>query len=71
LATIDPPVRGGFKDGVGTFLGDDVHKGRPVVARFRWSELTADTAKWDQAFSTDGGKTWETNWLMQFTRAPG
>ncbi len=70
LATIDPPVRGGFKDGVGTFLGDDVHKGRPVTVRFRWSELTGDAAKWDQAFSTDGGKTWETNWLMQFTRAP-
>jgi hypothetical protein len=70
LATIDPPVRGGFKDGVGTFLGDDVHKGQPVTVRFRWSELTAKTAKWDQAFSTDGGKTWETNWLMWFTRAP-
>jgi hypothetical protein len=71
LATLDPPVRGGFKDGVGTFVGDDTHKGTPIIARFRWSDITASTAKWDQAFSTDGGKTWETNWLMQFTRAAG
>ncbi len=70
IATIDPPVRGGFKDGVGTFQGHDSHKGTPVIARFRWTEITASTAKWDQAFSTDGGKTWETNWLMQFARAP-
>jgi hypothetical protein len=67
---MDPPVRGGFKDGVGVFQGADTHEGRPIIARFRWSEITANTAKWDQAFSTDGGKTWETNWLMQFARAP-
>lgn len=71
LGGMDPPVRGGFKDGVGVFQGADTHEGRPIIARFRWSEITATTAKWDQAFSTDGGKTWETNWLMQFTRAAG
>ena len=71
IANIDPPVRGGFKDGVGVFVGNDTHKGTPIIARFRWSELTANTAKWDQAFSTDGGKTWETNWRMEFTRAKG
>ncbi len=71
IANIDPPVRGGFKDGTGVFIGSDTHKGTPVTVRFRWSELTGDTAKWDQAFSTDGGKTWETNWRMEFTRAKG
>ena len=69
-AVLDPPVRGGFRDGVGTFLGDDTHEGRPVTVRFRWSKITAGAAEWDQAFSTDGGKTWETNWRMWFTRAP-
>lgn len=65
---IDVPVRGGFRDGVGEFLADDEWKGTPVTVRFRWSEITANTARWDQAYSTDGGKTWEFNWLMQFTR---
>jgi hypothetical protein len=68
---MDPPVRGGFKDGVGVFQGADTYNGRPIIARFRWTEITANTAKWDQAFSTDGGKTWETNWRMEFTRAAG
>ena len=67
--TLDPPVRGGFKDGVGTFLGDDTLNGRPIKVRFRWSQITAASAQWDQAFSPDGGATWETNWVMDFTRA--
>lgn len=69
--TIDPPVRGGFKDGVGTFVGDDVLRDKPIKVRFRWSEITANSARWEQAFSPDGGKTWEVNWVMHFTRAAG
>jgi hypothetical protein len=66
---IEPPVRGGFADGVGTFVGDDTLRGRPVKVRFRWSAINAGSAQWDQAFSPDGGTTWETNWHMDFTRA--
>lgn len=65
---IDVPVRGGFRDGVGIFLSDDVWNGTPVTVRFRWSEIQANSAVWDQAFSTDGGATWESNWVMHFTR---
>jgi hypothetical protein len=65
---MDPPVRGGFKNGVGTFLGDDSLNGRPIKVRFRWSQITPTSAHWDQAFSPDGGVTWETNWIMEFTR---
>lgn len=65
---IDPPVRGGFADGVGTFIGDDTWKGRPVKVRFRWTKITPTSAHWDQASSGDGGVTWETNWDMDFTR---
>jgi hypothetical protein len=66
---IEPPVRGGFKDGVGIFTGDDTLNGRPIKVRFEWSKITANSAHWEQAFSPDGGTTWEMNWAMDFTRA--
>jgi hypothetical protein len=68
--TIDTPMRGGFKDGVGTFLADETFNGRPIKVRFRWSEITPTSARWEQAFSPDAGATWETNWIMHFKRAP-
>lgn len=64
----DPPVVGGFVDGVGIFEGDDQHEGTPVRVRFRWTHETPQTARWEQAFSADGGVTWETNWIMNMTR---
>jgi len=66
---IEPPVHGGFRDGVGTFIGDDTLRGRPIKMRFVWSRITSTSAHWEQAFSPDGGKTWEVNWRMDFTRA--
>jgi len=68
-AHIDPPVYGGFSNGTGVFIGDDVFRGKPVKVRFRWSGIKADSARWDQAFSPDDGTTWEPNWYMVFTRA--
>jgi len=65
---LEPPVVGAFENGVGTFYGRDQHKGTPVLARFIWSDITRDSAHWQQAFSTDEGKTWETNWVMHMTR---
>jgi hypothetical protein len=65
---LQPPVVGRFENGVGTFLGRDVHRGRPVLVRFIWSHITADSALWQQAFSADDGQTWETNWIMRMTR---
>jgi hypothetical protein len=66
--TIDVPVRGAFVDGVGTFLCEDVFEGRPIWVRFLWSEIAQNTARWEQAFSADGGTIWETNWIMEFAR---
>lgn len=69
VAAIEPPVVGGFQNGTGLFEGDDVFDGRPIRVRFIWSDITASTATWQQAFSTDDGRTWETNWVMSFERA--
>jgi hypothetical protein len=65
---LEPPVIGEFVNGVGTFLGRDRHEGIPVLVRFVWSEIAATSAKWEQAFSIDEGRNWETNWIMRMTR---
>jgi hypothetical protein len=65
---IGAPVRGCFEDGVGTFIGDDEVRGKPVLNRLRWYDIGPDRASWSQAMSPDGGATWEDNWFMQFTR---
>ena len=65
---LQPPVRGAFVDGVGTFDGDDTFDGKPIKVRFLWKPLSAKAVRWEQAFSPDGGVTWETNWTMDFTR---
>jgi hypothetical protein len=65
---LQPPVHGTFTDGIGTFYGEDDCNGIPVIARFIWSRITPTSALWEQAFSVDGGATWEDNWTMSFTR---
>lgn len=67
-AALDPPVKGRFIDGVGTFHADGVVGGKTVRTRFVWSRITAKSARWEQALSSDAGKTWDTNWVMEFTR---
>jgi hypothetical protein len=62
---VEPPMVGGFSDGLGTFLADEVLDGRAIKVRFRW--IVGATPRWEQAFCADGGKTWETNWVMDFT----
>jgi len=65
---VDPPVKGKFVDGVGTFYADDTLRGKPIRVRFTWSKITPTAGHWEQAFSPDGGKTWEVNWVMEFRR---
>jgi hypothetical protein len=65
---LDPPMRGIFTNGVGTFYADDAFDGRAIRVRFIWSKITTVSCQWEQAFSADQGMNWETNWVMQFTR---
>jgi hypothetical protein len=66
--TLIPPMVGRFIGGVGEFFGDEMSNGKKVRCRFRWTPNADGSAQWEQAFSDDGGKTWETNWIMTFTR---
>ena len=63
-----PPMVGRFDGDVGQFFGDQVLDGRKVLCRFLWTRTNPRSPQWEQAFSDDGGKTWETNWIMTFTR---
>lgn len=67
---LDPPVVGSFVGGIGTFTTVDEFAGRPIVVRFRWLDTATPAPRWEQAFSPDGGKTWEVNWEMGFTQVP-
>jgi hypothetical protein len=67
---LDQPVKGHFENGVGTFYADDTFQGKPIRVRFLWSHITATSARWEQAFSPDAGKTWETNWIQEIRRLP-
>lgn len=60
---LTPAVYGGFRDGVGEFFGDDQLGGRPIKVRFLVFRQGPDKARFEQAFSGDGGVTWETNWV--------
>jgi hypothetical protein len=66
---LQPPVRGAWSGDECVLVGEDEHDGRRVLVRFRWSDVTEQTARWEQAYSADDGETWETNWIMDFSPA--
>ena len=62
--TLTPPVIGGFRDGRGEFHGQDtLADGRTVLVRFTIACTTPDECHFEQAFSADGGRSWEVNWI--------
>jgi hypothetical protein len=65
---LDTPMIGKFENGRGEFYGHEVNDNKHVYSRFIWSEISETSCRWEQALSADGGKTWETNWVMEFTR---
>ena len=65
---LHPPTVGGFTDRKGTFTSDETLDGRAIQVRFVISEVTPDEYRYEQAFSADGGGTWEVNWIATDTR---
>ena len=62
------PMVGQFQDGRGEFYSQDEINGRTILVRFTAMQTSATSARTEQAFSADGGKTWETNWINTYTR---
>ena len=62
-------VKGGFVRGDGVFLSDDVDGDTPIKVIGLWDQITGTSCRWRQGVSRDGGKTWEWNWIMDWTRA--
>lgn len=62
------PAVGRFKNGRGEFFNEDTFNGQKILVRFVISQITANSSHFEQAFSTDNGKTWETNWIADDER---
>ena len=62
------PTVGEFKDGRGEFYDQETLNGRAILVRFVISNITKNSVHFEQAFSGDGAKTWETNWIADDTR---
>src|SRR3546814_328536 len=66
--TMTPPTIGGFRDGRGEFFARETLDGRSILVRFVISDITPTSARFEQAFSDDGGEAWEVNWIATDTR---
>lgn len=66
--TLSPPTIGEFKNGRGEFFSQETLNGRAIYVRFVISDITPTSSHFEQAFSDDGGKTWEINWVATDTR---
>jgi hypothetical protein len=65
---LDKPLVGEFKDGRGVFINQGQFSGRTILVRHTYSNITQDSHHFEQAFSVDGGATWEANWIANLTR---
>jgi len=68
VGSLGTPMFGGFQNGRGEFYNLDTLNDRAILVRFIFSDVTPKSFQLEQAFSDDGGKTWEANWIAKFTR---
>lgn len=68
---LSSPVVGTFKDGHGEFYDQETYNGKTILLRFSVAEITPSSCRFEQAFSSDGGKTWETNFIVTETLVKG
>ncbi|MEP7372896.1 MAG: hypothetical protein ABI675_05860 [Chitinophagaceae bacterium] len=68
VGVLDPPVLGSFYNAIGEFYGGDVFNGKKIIVKFKWDKTDPVKPVWSQAFSEDGGNTWEWNWYMYMTK---
>jgi hypothetical protein len=66
--SLGTPTIGEFKNGRGEFFSQEPFNGRTILVRNIWSDITPRSCHFEQAFSDDGGKTWEVNWIATDTR---
>lgn len=66
--TMAIPTIGEFKNGRGEFYDQETLNGRAILVRFIISDITPNSCHFEQAFSDDGGKTWEVNWIATDTK---
>ena len=66
--TLGTPTVGAFHDGRGEFYDQETLEGRAILVRFVIAPQDADHIRFEQAYSPDGGKTWEVNWIATDTR---
>ena len=66
--TLSAPTVGEFKNGRGEFYDQELFNGKTIFVRFVISDITPNSCHFEQAFSDDGGKTWEVNWIATDTR---
>jgi hypothetical protein len=65
---VSQPTIGEFQNGRGEFFDQETLNGRAILVRFVISDISPDSCRFEQAFSDDGGKTWEVNWIATDTR---
>ena len=66
--TLTQPTIGEFRNGRGEFYAQEELDGRAILVRFVISDITPESCRFEQAFSDDGGRTWEVNWIATDTR---
>jgi hypothetical protein len=68
VGTMAIPAIGEFKSGRGEFFNQETLNERAILVRFIISDITSNSIHFEQAYSGDGGKTWEVNWIATDTR---